>query len=102
MLASAARGSDVDIEDPDELANLHDGLAHPFRVTILRVLRKQKRMTLADLRRAVGEAYIPIEAKNLQFHLVKMQIGGLVRIAREEGRDVAYLVGDVTIKRKAV
>ncbi|MFA5862538.1 MAG: hypothetical protein WDA16_12670 [Candidatus Thermoplasmatota archaeon] len=88
--------------DADALANLHDGLAHPFRVMILRVLRKQKRMTLADLRRAVGEAYIPIEAKNLQFHLVKMQMGGIVRMAREEGRDVAYLVSDVVVKRKIV
>lgn len=91
-----------DEEDADALANLHDGLAHPFRVMILRVLRKEKRMTLADLRRAVAEVYVPIEAKNLQFHLVKMQMGGIVRMAREEGRDVAYLTCDVSVKRKPV
>lgn len=89
-------------EDADALANLHDGLAHPFRVMILRVLRKEKRMALADLRRAVAEIYIPIEAKNLQFHLVKMQMGGIVRMAREEGRDVVYLVSDVSVRRRAV
>lgn len=91
-----------DEEDADELANLHDGLAHPFRVTVLRVLREEKRMTLADLRRAVEKAYMPIDAKNLQFHLMKMQMGGIVRLAREEGRDVAYLACDVTLKRKPV
>lgn len=91
-----------DEEDADELANLHDGLAHPFRVVVLRVLREEKRMTLADLRRAVEKAYMPIDAKNLQFHLMKMQMGGIVRLAREEGRDVAYLACDIVVKRKAV
>ena len=90
----------LDEEDADDLANLHDGLAHPFRVTVLRVLRTEKRMTLADLRRAVEKAYMPIDAKNLQFHLMKMQMGGIVRLAREEGRDVAYLAADVMVKRK--
>lgn len=91
-----------EVEDPDELANLFDGLAHPFRVAILRVLRKERRMLLAELRRSVSDAYMQIDQRNLQFHLHKMQVAGLVKFQREEGREVVYLVQDVSLKRKAV
>ncbi len=81
--------------DVDEWARVYEGLAHAFRLTILDVLRKEKRVSMADLRRAVSERYMDIETRNLQFHAFKMQMGGLVRIEREGSRDFVVLVRDV-------
>jgi hypothetical protein len=40
--------------------------SHPFRWTILQVLREKKRMPMGELRREVHEHYMEIETRNLQ------------------------------------
>lgn len=87
--------SDVDELGLDEAAAIHDALGHPIRIAIQRALREKKRMTMPELRKAVSEAYIPIDTRNLQFHLFKMQVAGVVRVTKVEGRDTALLIRDV-------
>lgn len=82
-------------------AGLHEGLSHPFRMAIYEVLRKEGPMLLADLRRAVGELYTPLDARNLQFHLFKMQVAGIVSVEKEGGRDVARLLKEIVTRSKA-
>lgn len=84
--------------DVDELGRLTEGIAHPFRLTILEILRKKKRLPMGELRRLVEEAYMPIETRNLQFHVFKMQMSGLVRMEREGNRDHVELVRDVIVR----
>lgn len=86
--------------DVDELARAIEGVAHPFRVTILEILREKKRLPMGELRRLVEEAYMPIETRNLQFHVFKMQMSGLVRMEREGNRDHVELVRDVIVRVK--
>lgn len=87
--------TDVDQLGLDEAAAIHDALGHPIRIAIQRALREQKRMSMPELRKAVSEAYIPIDTRNLQFHLFKMQVAGVVRVTKVAGRDTVVLVRDV-------
>lgn len=87
-----------DPEDYDAIATLADAIAHPIRVAILNVLRKEKRISLADLRRAASAAYVEFDTRNAQFHLYKMQAAGVVKVEREGGRDFVHLVRDVTLR----
>lgn len=84
----------------DELARAIEGVAHPFRVTILEILREKKRVPMGELRRLVEERYLPIETRNLQFHVFKMQMCGLVLMEREGNRDHVTLLRDVTFRVK--
>lgn len=84
--------------DIDELADLFDALGHGVRLAMLEILRKEKRMTLADLRTAVAEQYEPITGGNAQFHVMTMARGGIVKVEREGGRDVVTLVRDVKVR----
>jgi len=86
----------------DELARAIEGVAHPFRVTILEILRQKKRVPMGELRRLVEERYMPIETRNLQFHVFKMQMCGLVLMEREGNRDHVTLLRDVSVKVKDV
>lgn len=86
----------------DELARAIEGVAHPFRVTILEILREKKRIPMGELRRLVEERYMPIETRNLQFHVFKMQMCGLVLMEREGNRDHVTLLRDVAVKVKDV
>lgn len=86
--------------DVDELARAIDGVAHPFRVTILTILREKQRLPMGELRRLVAARYMPIETRNLQFHVYKMQMCGLVRMEREGNRDHVTLLRDVTVRVK--
>lgn len=88
--------------DVDELARAIEGVAHPFRVTILEILREKKRLPMGELRRLVEERYMPIETRNLQFHVFKMQMSGLVRMEREGNRDRVTLLRDVVVRVKDV
>ena len=83
--------------DVNELGRLVEGIAHPFRLVILDILRKKKRLPMAELRRLVEEAYMPIETRNLQFHVFKMQMSGLVKMEREGNRDHVELVRGVRV-----
>lgn len=83
-----------------ELANLADGIAHPVRVCILYVLRREKKIRGVELRKEISEMYVPVDARNLQFHLYKMQSAGLVRVSKEGRNDVVELECDVTLKVK--
>ena len=84
--------------DVDELGRMVEGIAHPFRLVILDILRKKKRLPMAELRRLVEDVYMPIETRNLQFHVFKMQMSGLVRMEREGNRDHVELLRDVLVK----
>lgn len=84
--------------DVDELGRFAEGIAHPFRLTILDILRKKKRLPMAELRRLVEAQYMPIETRNLQFHVFKMQMSGLVKMEREGNRDAVELVQDVELR----
>lgn len=86
--------------DIDALAAIHDGLGHPIRVCILLTLRKEKRLMATELRRRVSEMYLPIDARNLQFHLFKMQVGGIVSVRKEANRDFVELARDVVVRLK--
>lgn len=79
-----------------------EGVAHPFRWTILEVLREKKRIPMGELRRLVEERYMPIETRNLQFHVFKMQMCGLVLMEREGNRDHVTLIRDITVRVKDV
>lgn len=82
------------------LAGLLDGLAHPFRVTIYRVLKEDGPLPIADLRRRVAEEYARLDASNLLFHLFRMQSSGIVVVRKEQGKDIARLVLDVAVRTK--
>lgn len=92
-----AKQPDMDV---DELARLLEGVAHPYRLTILEVLREKKQMPMGELRRVVSERYLEIETRNLQFHVFKMQMSGLVHMERVEGRDHVKLLKDVAVRVK--
>ncbi|MFA5861308.1 MAG: hypothetical protein WDA16_06390 [Candidatus Thermoplasmatota archaeon] len=89
-------------KDIDELAQIHEGLGHPMRVAALLALRKEKRMLAVDLRRAVAALYTELDSKNLQFHLFKMQMAGIVSVKKEGGKDVVELVRDVQLRLKEI
>ena len=84
--------------DIDEGADLLDALGHSVRLAMLEILRKEKRMTLADLRTAVADKFEPLTGGNAQFHVTKMARGGIVKVEREGGRDVVTLVRDVKVR----
>lgn len=86
----------------DELARAIEGVAHPFRVTILEILREKKRLPMGELRRLVEARYLPIETRNLQFHVFKMQMCGLVKMERARNRDHVTLLRDVVVRVKEV
>jgi DNA-binding transcriptional ArsR family regulator len=90
----------VDELSLDDAAAVHDALGHPIRVAIQRALRGKNEMTMPELRRAVSEAYIPLDTRNLQFHLFKMQVSGIVIVTKKAGRDVATLQQDVVTRFK--
>lgn len=82
----------------DERAKLAEGVSHAFRFVIMDILTERKRLPMAELRRLVEEAYMPIETRNLQFHVFKMQMCGLVKMEREGNRDHVELVRVVTLE----
>ena len=57
-------------------------------------------MRSIELRKEISDMYIPVDARNLQFHLYKMQSAGLVRVSKEGRNDVVELENDVTLKVK--
>lgn len=80
-----------------ELSEFHSGLAHPTRVAILRILRKDRELTTAELRRRVAEAHEELDTRTLQHHLYKMQVAGLLTVGRGEGGERARLLRDIQI-----
>lgn len=84
----------------ESLAALHDGLGHPVRVAALHALRKRKALTTAELKRAVSEAYTPIDSRRMQFHLYKMHVAGLIEIRKEGSKDLVVLLRDVAVRTK--
>jgi DNA-binding transcriptional ArsR family regulator len=90
-----------DAERPlEEAALLHEGLAHPARVAVLRELRAAKRLPLAELRRRVSAAWRAVDTRTLHDHVQKMHVAGIVDLRREQGQDVAVLVRDVALRVK--
>ena len=89
-------------DDPDELAPYFEALAHPFRVAILNELRKEPTMPIAELRRRVAANYEEIDTRNIQFHLFRMQLAGVIETTREEGQAVARLRMDVRLVVRAI
>ena len=84
-------------DDPDQLAPYFEALAHPFRVAILNELRKEPMMPIAELRRRVAANYEEIDTRNIQFHLFRMQLAGVIETTREDGQAVARLLKDVKL-----
>lgn len=75
------RKDSVDDLDVEDAGDLFDGLAHAARVAIYRALRDAGgEMALKDLRKAVSAAWIEIDRRNLEFHLAKMRMAGLVQV----------------------
>lgn len=66
------------------------------------LLRNERKITAADLRRAVSSIYGEIDTHNLQFHLYKMQSARVLSVAREGGRDVVTLERDVVVRARSV
>lgn len=86
--------------EAESLAGLLDGLAHPFRATIYRILERDGPLHVAELRRKVADEYARLDARNLLFHLLRMQSSGIVLVQKEQGKDVARLVLKVVVKTK--
>lgn len=82
-------------DDPDHESQLFEAMAHPVRVAIRNELRKENPLTIAELRRRVSSARGEIDTRNIQFHLFRMQIAGVVHVAKNDGRDVVRLMRDV-------
>lgn len=87
--------AEMDLEDA---ANIHDGLAHAVRVAAYRALRDEPKMPVSELRVLVSKMYIPVDQRNLQFHLHKMQLAGLVEVFKEAGRETVRLLRHVDVK----
>lgn len=102
MNAPTQRRAEVNVAeeltDFDELATVCDALGHPIRVAIYTVLRKEKRLALAELRRAVSEAYMETDTRGVQFHLYKLQLARIVAVTRQQGREVVELVRTVSVR----
>ncbi|GEM_PF-4606925 len=81
---------------PEQAAALHEGLAHPARVAISRILRGERRMAPAALRARLEKEGILLDATGLRFHLRRMEKAGLVDVGREE----VALLRDVTLRLK--
>ena len=88
---------DADLS-PAEAAALHEGLAHPARVAAMRALRASRRMTMAELRRAVSEAHREVDARTMSFHVRRMQEAGLVDVRA----GVVSLLRDASLKLRLV
>lgn len=88
--------------DVDELATIADGIGHPVRAAILYALREKSPQMLPDLRRDVSARYIETDSRNLQFHLFKMQLAGLVSVQKDGNRQTASLIKDVTVTPREV
>lgn len=71
-------------------------MAHPFRVVIRNELRKENPRTILGLRRRVSAAYEEIGTRNIQFHLFRMQMAGVVEAFKRDGRDGVRLLKDVS------
>lgn len=82
----------------DQLADYHDALAHPARVTILHLLRDTRSVPMADLRRAVSERHGEIDTRTLQHHVDKMHRAGIVDVERLGGRYRVHLVRDIKLR----
>lgn len=87
-------------DDPDEEAPLFEAMAHPFRVAIRNELRKENPLTILELRRRVSANYEEIDTRNIQFHLFRMQVAGVVSVSRDGSKDVVTLVKDISIDSK--
>ncbi len=88
-----------DARDLDELASFHDGLAHPVRVAVMRVLRDPKkapgyRLPFAALRHQVREMAGELDTRNLQYHVSNMQTAGWVAVARVGTEKEVRLIRD--------
>jgi DNA-binding transcriptional ArsR family regulator len=84
---------------PERAAALHDGLAHPARVVILRLLRARRSLPLSELRREVAASLgRELDTRTLQHHVWKMQVAGLVDVERRGAADVASLLVDVALR----
>ena len=88
--------------DPDDEAPLFEAMAHPFRVAIRNELRKENPLTILELRRRVSANYEEIDTRNIQFHLFRMQMAGVVEAFKMEGRDAVRLVRDVSVTMREV
>lgn len=84
---------DADLS-PEEAAAVHAGLAHPARVSMMRILRAEKALPLPELRARVAEAGIPLDLTGAKFHARKMEEAGLVDVGRKEVR----LLRDVSLR----
>lgn len=88
---------------PEEVAALHEGLAHPVRVAAYRVVRERREVALAELRRAVAEAGFEVDARSLQFHVGRLERAGLVDVRVDgEGKRRAALLRDVSLRLRLV
>ncbi len=88
--------------DPDELAALYAGLAHPTRVEILRALRTSPAMTLRELRKALGARGVGVDTTTLLHHLQKMHIPTVADLTHEKGVLTVRLVRDLALRTKLV
>ncbi len=79
---------------------LFEAMAHPFRVAIRNVLRKENGLTIAELRRCVSANYEEIDTRNIQFHLFRMQMNGVVSVAKAEKKEIVTLVRDISLLSK--
>ena len=82
---------------PDEEAPLFEAMAHPFRVAIRNELRKENGLTIAELRRRVSAAYEEIDTRNIQFHLFRLQMMGVVATRKEGKKERVDLVLDLSL-----
>jgi len=99
-MKSAAEGMNWrEATDPSEASLVCEGLAHPFRIKALQVLREHGgKMKLYDLFKECNKE----EEYGQQFgvvkgHVEKMRICGLVDLVKERGKYTVILKKDVKI-----
>lgn len=84
--------------DVDQLADILDALGHGVRLVMLEILREKKSMSLADLRTEVSARYEEITGGNAKFHVMSLQLAGIVKVHREERREQITLARDVKVQ----
>ncbi len=86
------------IEDPYEAGELADGLGHPVRVMIVRILREKKEMSIKGIQKEIKERYHrEIPYPTLAAHVKKLVFTGICEEKKINELNGVRLVKDVEV-----
>ena len=86
------------IEDPYIAGELADGLGHPVRVMIVRILREKREMSIKDIQKEIRKKYErDVPYPTLVAHVRKLIFSGICKEKKVNNLNGIELVKDVEV-----